>query len=234
MEWVWVPSAARSPGRLSGSPAVGDNEMDETKAPGLDVLVDQAEVNELERRFGPGRRWHFVVEMGEANFRYWWGKIVRKANRRGEVVFAIRRPDGDVLVHTKSIYPFDVYRLPSGGIFPGESVIDGLSREVREETGLTLDADRYLGLITYEFRYRGISLYFVSYVFLLRADDSTPRPEDEGEAISDMRYVPAATIGTVAGDLRQLPEGWADWGEFRAPAHDMVFQALEEDRTQLG
>jgi len=198
-------------------------------APGLDDLINSEEIEALGRRFGPSQRWHAVVEMGAANFSYWWRKIVQKANRRGEAVFAIQRPDGHVLVHTKSIYPLDLYRLPTGGIYPTESVLDGLQREVFEETGLTPTLNRYLGMVSYELRYRGRSLYFVSYVFLLKSDNSTPQPQDATESISDMCYVPLDELKAIAVGLRQLPEGWADWGEFRAPPHDMVIEALESE-----
>ena len=198
-------------------------------APGLAELVNISEVEALECEYGPGQRWHAVVEMEEANFFYWWRKIVEKANRRGEVVFAIQRPNGDVLVHTKSIYPVDLFRLPTGGIFPAESVLEGLQRETYEETGLTPAISRYLGMISYEFMYRGQRLFFASYVFLLRSDDTPPQPQDQSESITGMRYVSLEELKTISAGLRRLPAGWGGWGEFRAPPHDMVIEALESE-----
>jgi 8-oxo-dGTP pyrophosphatase MutT (NUDIX family) len=211
-----------------------DEKRQAMKAPSLDALIDSVELESLERRFGQQQRWHAVIEMGSANFQYWWRKIVEKVNRRGEVVFALQRSDGKVLVHTKSIYPAQFYRLPSGGIHPGESVLDGLQREVFEETGLTPMCEQYLGIVSYEFRHRGQPLYFVSYVFLLQTDDRYPQPQDTTETISDLRYVSLDDLRRIARDLRQLSAGWSDWGEFRAPPHDMVIEALAADDIGVG
>ncbi|MEZ4833732.1 MAG: hypothetical protein R2873_17405 [Caldilineaceae bacterium] len=43
-----------------------------------------------------------------------------------EVVFAIRQPNGKILLHTKPQYEERFYRLPSGGIRPFEPVEDAL------------------------------------------------------------------------------------------------------------
>jgi 8-oxo-dGTP diphosphatase len=198
------------------------------EAPELHDLIDETEVSQLIAAYGPGQRWHTSVEMVPANFDYWWRKVVIKASRRGEVVLAIQRPDGQLLLHTKSIYPPGLYRLPSGGLKPGETVLEGLLREVREETGLSVEVDRFLGMVEYEFRCRERRLPFVSYVFLVQAGDATPYPEDTSERITDLRYVPLLEIERVAAGLRRLPGSWADWGEFRAPPHDMVVDALKQ------
>ena len=93
------------------------------EAPGLADLIDEAEVTRLMGEYGRGQRWQLAVAMGETNFAFWWRKVVKKANRRGEVVLAIQRPDGKILLHTKRFYPPELFRLPSGGVHPDESVL---------------------------------------------------------------------------------------------------------------
>lgn len=196
------------------------------KSPTLADLIDEAEVSQLSAAYGPGERWRVPIEMQASTFDYWWGRIVSKSNRRGEVVLAIRRPDGQVLLHTKRFYPEGVFRLPSGGVRPGEMALAGATREAKEETGLDVTVDRFLGVIEYEFSHGGRRLPFVSYMFVAQADDSAPVVQDPDEEITGFRYVSPVEIRQVAAQLRALPAQWSDWGNFRAPPHDLVADAL--------
>ena len=194
--------------------------------PILADLMDEAEVSRLLAKYGPGRRWPIKVEVSAETFSEWWRKLVTKSNRRGEAVLVIQRPDGQILLHTKQFYPEAIYRLPSGGIHPGEPVLEGMLREAKEETSLAVTLDRFLGTVEYQFRHEQQRLPFVSYVFVLQVDDSLPVTQDAGEQISDFRYVSPANLRQVAAQLRALPDRWGDWGQFRAPPHDLAADAL--------
>jgi 8-oxo-dGTP diphosphatase len=196
------------------------------KVPDLADLVDDAEVARLQADYGPGQRCRLRIELTVSSFDYGWQKLAVKRTRRGEVVLAIQRPDGKVLLHTKAFYPPGIYRLPTGGLHPGESVLAGAKREAREETGLGITVTRFLGMVEYDFHQAKRRMPFVSYVLLVQADDSVPTPEDESEQISGFRYVPVTDLRRVADALRNLPKQWADWGAFRALPHDIVADAL--------
>jgi 8-oxo-dGTP pyrophosphatase MutT (NUDIX family) len=195
-------------------------------APTLSELIDEAEVARLAAAFGPAPRLDVTVDMAGDVFDYWWHKLVVKRNRRGEATLALQRPDGQVLLHTKPFYPANVYRLLTGGIFPGEAVTSGALREAREETGLNVRLWRNAGTVVYTFRKGDRSVPFVSYVFLAQVNDAPPAPTDADEPISDFRYVPPSELRAVAAALRNLPGRWADWGAFRAPPHDLAADAL--------
>ena len=197
-------------------------------APTLADLVEESEIARLAAEYGPFSRRQVEIEMSEAAFDFWWNKIAVKRNRRGEVVLAIQRPDGKVLLHTKRFYPSGIYRLPTGGVHLGEAVLSGALREAKEETGLDTRISGPAGMVEYAFRAGKLSMAFVSYVLLAQAGDATPLPLDEDEQISGFRYVPVADLRLVAAALRQLKDRWADWGAFRAPPHDMVADALLE------
>jgi 8-oxo-dGTP pyrophosphatase MutT (NUDIX family) len=167
------------------------------------------------------------LKVSALTFDDWWKKIVSKPNRRGEVVLAIRRPDGKILLHTKRFYPEGVFRLPSGGVHVEEAVLTGMTREAKEETGLDVAVDRFLGTVEYEFRYGRRRLLFVSYVFVVHADERMPVAQDPEEEITGFRYVSPLGIRRVAEQLRALPGRWSDWGHFRAPPHDLVADALQ-------
>jgi len=196
------------------------------KEPTLNDLIDEAEVSRLSAAYGPAERRQMLVEMQLSSFENWWEKLVRKSNRRGEVVLAIQRPDGQVLLHTKRFYPPGVFRLPSGGIYPGEAVLAGMAREAKEETGLDVAVERFVAVVEYEFHHSQRRLPFVSYVFVTRAGADNPAVQDPNEQISDFRYISPAGIRQVAAQLRALPPDWSDWGAFRALPHDLVADAL--------
>jgi 8-oxo-dGTP pyrophosphatase MutT (NUDIX family) len=195
--------------------------------PRLSELIDETEVAWLMSRYGPSRRLHISVTMNEAEFAYWWQKLVQQRNRRGEVVLAIQRTDGNVLLHTKSFYPAGLYRLPTGGVLPWEKVLFGARREAKEETGCDIRVMRLAGIITYHFHNGGRHMPFVSYVLLARSDDIQPAIVDTEEHISDFRFIPPSQLRHIAETLRQLGGPLAGWGAFRAPPHDLVADALD-------
>lgn len=153
-------------------------------------------------------------------------RSLRHRARRGEVVLLLRRSDGHLLLHNKSFYPADVFRLLSGGILPGESVLDAARREAREETGLDLRNPRPLGLLSATFRQGWRRRFFYSWLVLADVEGD-PRPGDAGEQISGFRWVPPEALAEVAGQLRTLPPTWADWGRFRALAHEAALRWMK-------
>lgn len=194
--------------------------------PTLADLISEVEISELNADYGPGERRQVALEVSAQTFDDWLRKMVTKANRRGEVVLVIQRPDGQTLLHTKQFYPEGVYRLPTGGVHPDESVLSGAVREAREETGLTVTVDGFLGTVEYEFCHEGRRLFFVSYVLLLQANDHRPVVQDPDEQITGFRYVPPREIRAVAAQLRALPSEWDDWGRFRALPHDLIADVM--------
>jgi 8-oxo-dGTP diphosphatase len=189
-------------------------------------LVDEEEVAQLLAEYGPAERRQVTRQVTAEFFETWCERLVIKANRRGEAVLAIQRPDGQILLHTKPFYPEGVFRLPSGGIHPHEAVLAGAIRETQEETGFKVSVDRFLGMVEYHFQSHEWELPFVSYIWLVQAGDGQPSVQDPNEHISDFRYVRPTELRNVAVQLRALPDAWQDWGHFRAPPHELVADAL--------
>jgi len=188
----------------------------------LESLINPKEIETLASRYGPIERRSFSLERGGKLCEYWRRVL---ADRRGEVIFVVERPAG-VILHTKDTYPPGTYRLPSGGVGWGETVLSALHREVREEMGLEVEVERLLGLLEYKIRCEEETLPFVSYVFLVKGGDGELVPQDEKEHITSFRQVPAAELAAVADSLRAIEEDWRDWGEFRALAHDFVIETM--------
>lgn len=193
----------------------------------VDDLLDTKEIADLAQAYGPFPRRHQRLAVGEAHLDFWEEKVLR--DRRGEVVPVIQRTAQEVLLHTKTIYPKGVYRLPSGGISWGEAVSEALPREVYEETGFVAQNERLLGIESYEFYNNERTVPFVSYVFLVPNVHGLPVVQDASERIAHFCWLPVAGLPLVATTLRTLPEdspGRQDWGRFRALVHDFVAQIM--------
>lgn len=186
---------------------------------------------ELARQHRVWRREHHRLSVGPDFYRL-MAENGRK--RDGEVVLAIRRPDGLLLLHTKPFYPPDTWRMPTGGVEWGETPAEAARREIAEETGLPARPDRLLGVLTYEVLAEGETalVHFASAVFLALAPDETPVRHDPQEQISGYRWVAPAALREIAERLCRLPPDWEDWGRYRALAHLFTAAALEELPTQ--
>jgi 8-oxo-dGTP pyrophosphatase MutT (NUDIX family) len=108
-----------------------------------------------------------------------------------------------------------------------ESIEDALLREVQEETGLDVRIERFLGLLEYTFYYRGSTAEFASYVFHLYSSGGQPVAVDaEDETICAFRPIPPTRLSVIAVDLRNLIGDRRAWGQWRALAHDLVYNSL--------
>lgn len=188
---------------------------------GLDH-VDKHELDDIMSAYGTAEVDEIEMDIDEDLFQ---NRLSKSSNRRGEVVFAIQLPDG-ILVHHKSFYADGVFRLLSGGIDHGEKVVDALSREIEEETGLELTSARLLGVQDCRLDYEGLSVRFVSYVFYVHAEGDL-RP-DPAESITEFRAVSTVELAAIAQHLRHLRPPYEGWGRWRALSHDLVYRRLVE------
>jgi len=186
------------------------------------------EIAELGRRFGEPRRI-------EATIRDGFDDPIRRDDRYGEVLMAVRRPNGKLLVAIKTFYPRGAYRLPTGGIQHGEQIYDALLRETKEETGLDTAVRRFLAAISYRAEAIPSSApLFHTFAFLLDELGGTLGALDADEQIEDWREMTPADLRAQAAVLeaitttgtRTIGGSWADWGRFRAVAHRAVSEAL--------
>ncbi|MXY92355.1 MAG: NUDIX hydrolase [Caldilineaceae bacterium SB0670_bin_27] len=185
-------------------------------------LIDQSEVQALASKYGqPLCRRHCIET--DAYLRSYRGNA--DPNRRGEVVFAIRQINGEILLHTKHRYEKPIYRLPTGRIERGESVERALFREIAEETGQRVQVCRFLGVLDCHFINGSSINSFVSYVFYLQSLSEGFSPTDTDE-IAGFRTVPAQELGLVAEELRSLDSFRRCWGYWRSLSHDLVHSAL--------
>jgi 8-oxo-dGTP pyrophosphatase MutT (NUDIX family) len=161
---------------------------------------------------------------------------LNKTDRYGEVCMVVRRSNGRLLTMIKTFYPQDAFRLLTGGINVGENVYDALLRETNEETGLQVEAKRFLAAIAYTLDSQHETPVFYTFAFLLDEVGGTLDPIDESERVEAFREVAVKDLPLLAERLRHIRHepsrhiggNWHDWGNFRAVVHEVVYKALTE------
>ena len=211
------------------------------------LALDPAELDALHAQWGIAPRIDHVLNVDHP-FLTGDHQLITSDRRRAEICYVMHEgnPAQGVLLHRKVYYPANGYRLPTGGIHYGETVMGTLVREIYEETGFAVGekaeeevvVQRYLGVATYAFRHRtlGAMHQFATYHFLVQKPPHLPLdPQDESEQIAGWRWLPAAQLREVAETLRGVggdtggnDARWLHWGQWRALSHDFVADALAE------
>ncbi len=126
------------------------------------------------------------------------------------------------LVHKPSD-PEGAFWAPGGGLDEGETLADGVRREVWEETGLTVEPQRYVLRLNVLFSSGGRSRPWTSHVFLARPVGGALGPIDTRE-VERAEWVGLGRFrDEVAPILRR--SGWGRY-EYRLAMAGMVFEEL--------
>ena len=133
---------------------------------------------------------------------------------KGAQVAVVRKP-GD---------PPDAFRIPSGGIHPEESFVDGAAREALDETALAVRVQDYLLQVHADFTLDDKRTSWTTHVMLAHAEDGSIGPQDG--SFEAARWVALDELVTKVnpvleasklGDLR-----------YRARIHQRLAELLEE------
>jgi 8-oxo-dGTP pyrophosphatase MutT (NUDIX family) len=184
------------------------------------------ELNDLSLTYGQP-----VIVNETLRIKTMFGALDERPARVAEVVPVIQRPNGRLVTMTKTNYPLDAFRLPSGGIHKGEAILDALLRESYEETGLTVVVRRFLAIIRYQVIIAGGRTgRFTSFAFLVEGDGPL-QPQDPNERIAGFREVAVTDLRPMAAFLQNLKTNddndWNDWGRYRSVVHRVVADVLD-------
>ena len=177
-------------------------------------------IQQLERKWGTPRHVRLAYEIGERE-----RDLIARSARRGRVhdatLFIPR--DGMLAVIQKPMYRPGVWRVPSGGVAPGEAFEDGAVREAYEESGLRVEPLRYLLRTEVEFRHGEERLRWSSHVFQMRYLSGEPHPVDTRE-VSAARW---ASLDELAGPVhRALLDTGLGGFAYRARLHELAVPLL--------
>jgi ADP-ribose pyrophosphatase YjhB (NUDIX family) len=172
-----------------------------------------------------------IVDLGTSNY----FDPLNRSDRYGEVCMVVQRPSGRLLTMKKTFYPHDGYRLLTGGINHGETILEALLRETQEETGLEVEVERFLVAAGYRTLNTGEIPCFYTFAFLLKEIGGKLGALDEDEQVEDFREIAPDELPTIAEKLEHLGNAyspdlngkWGEWGQFRAAIHRLVWEAWQ-------
>lgn len=190
------------------------------------TFFDPAEILDLHERYGPIDFFRAELQTSEAYFDSWHSILQGKKNRRAEVALCVANKNDEILLHTKPFYPPDIFRIPTGGIHPGEKVVDALHRELDEETGFVAMSFFQVALLIYEFHNAGRWIPFVSHIFKVHVEGNDPHPKDASENITGYRWIKTNQLTEIIHQLASLRDKWHDWGVMRSLPHDILLSAV--------
>lgn len=114
--------------------------------------------------------------------------------------------NGNVLMQNRLKKDWPGLIFPGGHVEPGESIVDSVIREVREETGITVHNPKLCGVK--QFRYDAQTRYII-FLFKAAGFEGTLQSSDEGEAY----WIPRADIPN----------------EKCSPDFDLILKVFEDD-----
>jgi len=122
--------------------------------------------------------------------------------------------DGDkIAVTAKHPYPAGLYRPPSGGLAPGETIEDGAAREAFEETGLSIRLDSYILRLEVGFSSPSRHVDWTSHVFLATWTGGKIQSHDQHE-IREARWATLDEFPEFARIMRTTQSGGLHYRAF--------------------
>lgn len=184
------------------------------------MYLTEAMLEAAARRWGTPRRIALAFGISERERDMIRGS--RRNDRSHDITLFIRRADRFAVI-AKPWYGPGLWRAPSGAIKPGEGLEAGAKREAYEETGLSVELERYLLRIDAAFWCGAEVEPWHTHVFLAAGPDGELDPRDTSE-ISGARW---ATREEIQGGVRTaLLDTGAGLFRYRVALTDEAFEAI--------
>ncbi len=159
--------------------------------------------------------------------------------RRYQALILLRDKQGKFVLGTKAHYPDNIVRLVGGGIEEGEAPFAGAVRELHEELGIKVDANKLMELAvirpTIEIE-SGDSLQkypdpirFITYLYFYQLDSETLTPSDDIDGLVHLTQLQYEQLIENYLELSEeihpkLGFSWADYGKYYSSVHDIALQ----------
>lgn len=185
------------------------------------MFITEEMWHDFEGKYGSPPELETSFEMNHKEFQ---GLISsQKHGRKHDITFFIRK-DNSWIVNSKHWYPQDLYRIPSGGIKPGESIEVGIKREAYEETGTKISLLNYFLRINVSFHHEDSKVDWVSHLVLCQWLEGEIKPIDTHE-IKEARLAHRANFEEYGKIMLALDVGGFHYREF---LHRNAFQILDQ------
>lgn len=179
------------------------------------MFVTPESIKQWEERYGVPREWSHHQPMTDRDHGVIHGS--QRHGREHDITLYIEH-DGQIAVIAKPFYPPKLFRAPSGGLNPGESLEDGAQREAGEETGLTITLGRYLLRTNVVFAAPLGTIEWHSHVFTATTDQSGLAPTDHHE-IREARWAKPDEFTIFGAIMRKTNFGGL---HYRASLHEQI------------
>ncbi len=186
------------------------------------MFVTDEMIREAERRFGVPHHREFELPSTVAEL-----TRIRSTQRDGrnhDVTLYIEA-DHKLIVIAKYPYPPGLYRAPSGGVHPGESILDGIEREAYEETGCKIEVLKFLLQTSVRFFNPDNSadqVMWRSFVFTAKYQSGDFKYVDHDE-ISGLKLADWSEFAEFGRIMRKTDSAGL---HYRAELHEVVAQLL--------
>ena len=186
------------------------------------MYITEATLNKLEQKYGVPSVLHTAYQMNAREFDLLkWSMRDGRAHDVTLFIFQGAR----VAVIRKPSYVPGLYRVPSGGIKPGECFEVGAKREAYEETGLDVELERYLLKVFVTFSFQGEVVTWTSHVFSAQAIGGHLQPVDTKE-IDGARWATVDELKTTL--LTSLQQSASAGLRYRAELQAKTIACMEE------
>lgn len=184
------------------------------------MFVSVEEIARMEGLYGRPAEDRVAFEM---NDREW--DLLRSSQKHGrahDVTLYVWNGE-EIAVIAKHNYPPGVYRTPSGGVLPGETMEEGIARETMEEMGLEIKLQRYLLRERVDFLHGKEAVVWTTHVFTASPVTLELNVQDQKE-IREARWIPMSELsGPIAEMLAASPSAGL---RYRGYLHKRVMQEL--------
>jgi 8-oxo-dGTP pyrophosphatase MutT (NUDIX family) len=185
--------------------------------------IDENELASLKARYGEPMELHF-----EADFLEFECDLVKETEAKGrlhDITCFIHQDGGYAVIQKHQYARSGIYRAPSGGANSGESLYDAALREMYEETGLTIQLERFVLYLHLDVVCKDRTIPWRSLVFLASSIGGEMKPIDTRE-IFDVKLM---TREELLNDVntKMIESGWGGF-QYRAFLTRMFFQRLDE------
>lgn len=185
--------------------------------------LDDSELQSLVTNYGHPKKLHF-----NADFLDFECDLVRRSEAKGrhhDVTCFIRHPEGWVVIQKHAYAGTGIFRAPSGGANPGESIEEAAIREMHEETGLTVQLREFILDVSLDVRCPDRTIPWRSLVFLADAVDGEVEIVDKYEIHAVKIMSRNEILGTVQDRMQDT--GWGGFS-YRAFLTENFFRTLDE------
>lgn len=184
------------------------------------MYVTPERVAEAEALFGSPKELSLTAPLKEAELDFI--KKTQKHGRKHDVTLLIFNSAGEIAVMNKHGYPSELFRPPSGGLEPGESLEDGCKREAMEETGLEIALKRYILRVKVSFTSPTRVLPWVTHVFTADALTEKIEPQDLKE-IRKAKWAPMSVFDEFREKIKVYDRGGI---RYRQRLHEEILKVL--------